>query len=85
VHSAIYRSISLDLSCKIEAIVIHKGPPFLVYIHKSWTLGKPYGINKSEVVIRNVLGGNNLGISWEHDGNTLGIRKKNKDQIREIF
>jgi hypothetical protein len=44
---------------------------FSVYIHESWTLGKPYGINLS--AIENALG-NNLrtwGTSGEHDDKML--------------
>jgi hypothetical protein len=48
---------------------------FLVYIHESWTLGKPYKIN-----LRCYLG-TSWGRTWEVGepcGNTLGTRKKPK-------
>ncbi len=35
---------SLDPCCKIETNVFPQQLTFSVYIHESWTLGKPYGI-----------------------------------------
>jgi hypothetical protein len=38
------RSTSLDPSCKVEPNFLSSWHTFSVYIHESWTLGKPCGI-----------------------------------------
>jgi len=56
---------------KTEATVLPLWLTFSVYIHESWTLGKPYGIN--------------LRCYWEHlgepHGKTLGTRQKQKKSL----
>jgi hypothetical protein len=67
----------LDPSCKIKTNVF---PPqqltFSVYIHESWTLGKPYGIKLRCYweCLREQLGnlGNTMRTCWEH----IGTRKQ---------
>jgi hypothetical protein len=55
---------------------------FSVYIHESWTLGKPYGIKLRCYweCLREQLGNlrNLEGTQWEHVENTLEQRRKNK-------
>jgi hypothetical protein len=56
---------------KTETTVLPLRLTFSVYIHESWTLGKPYGIN--------------LRCYWEHlgepHGKTLGTRQKQKKSL----
>jgi hypothetical protein len=74
------RSTSLNQpNCKNKNKCVSYGPPFSVYIHESWTLGKPCGI-KGRWCYWELLGepfGNFMGAHREHDWNK-GRSKKAK-------
>jgi len=67
-------------SCKIDTNVFPQQPTFSVYIHESWTLGKPYGIKLRchWKLLREQIGnlGNLKRTWWEHIGNKEEKQKK---------
>jgi hypothetical protein len=78
------KSTSLDCSCKMEINVLPSAPTFSVYIHESWTLGKPCYWDKSNVLLGTSWGttwelGNLIWTSWAHDENTLGTPKTQRN------
>ncbi len=77
-----YCSTSLDPKLQYRNKWTPQQPTFSVYIHESWTLGKPHGIKLRCYweCITDQLGnlGNLKGTWWNHVRNTLGTRKIQK-------
>jgi hypothetical protein len=72
-------STSSDPQLQNKNKCIHLQPAFSVYIHESWTLGKPYGIKLRCYWerLKEQIG----GTPWEHVGDTMGTRKKYKKKL----
>jgi hypothetical protein len=73
-------STSSDPGCKIDTNVFPQWLTFSVYIHESWTLGKPYGIKLRcywKLLREEIWNLGNLKRTWwEHIGNKEGKQKK---------